>query len=65
MPDWFVSLHPVWQALLAGLFTWGVTALGADLEQARERAYEAVARISFENSYYRTDIAVKGLRRTQ
>jgi ZIP family zinc transporter len=29
MPDWFVSLHPVWQALLAGMFTWGVTALGA------------------------------------
>jgi len=29
MIDWFVALHPVWQALLAGLFTWGVTALGA------------------------------------
>ena len=43
----------------------GVTALGADLAQARERAYEAAARISFDNSYYRTDIAVKGLRRTQ
>ena len=28
-PDWFVSLHPVWQALMAGMFTWGVTALGA------------------------------------
>ena len=28
-PDWFVSLHPVLQALLASLFTWGVTALGA------------------------------------
>ena len=31
MPDWFVSLHPIWQALLAGLFTWGVTALGASV----------------------------------
>jgi ZIP family zinc transporter len=29
MSQWFVSLHPVWQALLAGLFTWGVTATGA------------------------------------
>jgi len=27
--DWFVGLHPVAQALLATLFTWGVTALGA------------------------------------
>jgi ZIP family zinc transporter len=27
--DWFVGLHPVVQALLATLFTWGVTALGA------------------------------------
>lgn len=26
---WFSALHPVSQALLAGLFTWGVTALGA------------------------------------
>lgn len=29
MTAWFVSLHPVWQALLAGVFTWGVTASGA------------------------------------
>jgi ZIP family zinc transporter len=28
---WFVELHPVIQALLATLFTWGVTALGAAL----------------------------------
>ena len=27
----FASLHPVTQALLAGLFTWGVTAVGAGL----------------------------------
>ncbi len=27
--SWFLALHPVWQALLGGLFTWGVTALGA------------------------------------
>jgi phosphoribosylamine--glycine ligase len=42
----------------------GVTALGSDLSQARERAYRAVERIHFENSYFRKDIAVKGLRRS-
>lgn len=41
----------------------GVTAMGADLEEARSRAYRAVERIRFENSYFRTDIACKGLRR--
>lgn len=29
MIAWFAGLHPVVQALLAGLFTWSVTALGA------------------------------------
>jgi ZIP family zinc transporter len=29
MVQWFTSLHPVTQALLAGLFTWGITAIGA------------------------------------
>jgi ZIP family zinc transporter len=29
MYDWFTSLHPVYQALLAGLFTWFITAAGA------------------------------------
>lgn len=29
MTDWFTTLHPVLQALLAGIFTWSVTALGA------------------------------------
>lgn len=28
---WFAALHPILQALLATLFTWGVTALGASL----------------------------------
>ncbi|MCB9313496.1 MAG: ZIP family metal transporter [Lewinellaceae bacterium] len=28
---WFVDLHPAYQALIATLFTWGVTALGAAL----------------------------------
>jgi ZIP family zinc transporter len=31
MPDWFLELGPIHQALLATLFTWFVTALGASL----------------------------------
>ena len=27
--DWFINLSPPFQALMAGCFTWGVTALGA------------------------------------
>lgn len=41
----------------------GVTALGADLGSARERAYAAVSKITFENAFFRTDIGNKGLRR--
>ena len=29
--QWFVDLYPVWQALIATFFTWGVTALGSAL----------------------------------
>ncbi len=29
--EWFKALSPVWQALLATLFTWGLTAAGAGL----------------------------------
>jgi phosphoribosylamine--glycine ligase len=52
------------QTVSSGGRVLGVTALGADLHEARDRAYRAVERIHFENSYYRTDIAVKGLRRS-
>lgn len=31
IPNWFFELHPVMQALYGGLFTWGVTSLGASL----------------------------------
>lgn len=31
LPDWFLELNPLVQALIGGLFTWGVTALGASL----------------------------------
>ena len=34
----------------------GVTALGRDLHEAREKAYEATAWVDFENKYMRTDI---------
>lgn len=36
-----------------------VTATGADLATARERAYEAVSRIRLDGSHHRTDIAAK------
>ncbi|MCX4526684.1 MULTISPECIES: phosphoribosylamine--glycine ligase [unclassified Streptomyces] len=36
-----------------------VTATGADLAQARERAYKAVGRIRLDGSQHRTDIAAK------
>lgn len=29
--DWFITLHPVWQGLLATLFTYSITILGASL----------------------------------
>ncbi|WP_020472167.1 phosphoribosylamine--glycine ligase [Zavarzinella formosa] len=40
----------------------GVTALGDTLADARKRAYEAVAKISFKGAHYRTDIGDKGLK---
>jgi phosphoribosylamine---glycine ligase len=41
----------------------GVTALGANLDAAVQRAYEAVARISFDGMQYRKDIGQKALAR--
>jgi phosphoribosylamine--glycine ligase len=38
-----------------------VTALGSTLEAARDRAYEAVSRIDFENCHYRRDIALSAV----
>ncbi len=40
-----------------------VTGHGWSLEKARERAYKAVDKISFEGKMYRTDIANKGLKK--
>ncbi len=39
MPDRLEQLHPVFAALLAGLFTWGVTALGASLVFTTRRVH--------------------------
>ncbi|HET8645702.1 MAG TPA: phosphoribosylamine--glycine ligase [Vicinamibacteria bacterium] len=41
----------------------GVTALGANLEQAIERAYVAVGKVHFEGMHYRRDIGRKALAR--
>jgi phosphoribosylamine--glycine ligase len=40
----------------------GVTGLGPDLHAARERAYEAVARIRWPGEHHRTDIALDAVR---
>jgi phosphoribosylamine--glycine ligase len=41
----------------------GVTAIGRDVSQARDRAYEAVRMIRFYRAHWRTDIAAKAIRR--
>ena len=41
----------------------GVTALGSDIKEAIDRAYEAVSKISWEGVHYRRDIGRKALRR--
>jgi phosphoribosylamine--glycine ligase len=41
-----------------------VTALGLTIEDARQRAYDAVSRIHFENCYYRRDIALSAVAAT-
>jgi len=41
----------------------GVTALGSNLEAAVERAYEGVAKVSFEGMHYRSDVGRKALAR--
>ena len=47
--------------LTAGGRVLGVTALGNTIAEAQKRAYEAVEHITFENAYYRTDIAHRAL----
>ncbi len=40
----------------------GVTALGGNIEQAAQRAYEAVRRIHFDGAQFRRDIAARAIR---
>jgi phosphoribosylamine--glycine ligase len=40
----------------------GVTARASDLKSAVARAYDAVAKISFDGARYRTDIAARALK---
>jgi phosphoribosylamine--glycine ligase len=40
----------------------GVTAIGASIVEAKKQAYEAAAKISFEGSHYRRDIADKAIK---
>jgi phosphoribosylamine--glycine ligase len=41
----------------------GVTALGSDIEAAKDEAYNAIERIHFEGMYFRKDIADKAIKR--
>ncbi|MFC0213387.1 phosphoribosylamine--glycine ligase [Paenibacillus chartarius] len=40
----------------------GITGLGRDIREARERAYAEADKIRFEGKHYRTDIAMKALK---
>lgn len=40
----------------------GVTSIGANVREARDKAYQAVEQIQFEGAHYRKDIAQKALR---
>jgi phosphoribosylamine--glycine ligase len=51
------------QIMTAGGRVLAVTALGATIEAARTRAYEAVSRIHFEGCHYRRDVALSVVRR--
>ena len=41
----------------------GVTAIGKDIIEARDRAYEAIRAIHFHRAHWRTDIGAKAIRR--
>jgi len=47
------------EVLTAGGRVLNVSALGEDFRQARQRAYEAAERISFQDRYFRRDIALR------
>jgi phosphoribosylamine--glycine ligase len=47
------------KVVTAGGRVLGISALGRDVRQARERAYEAAEKVSFEGKHMRRDIALK------
>jgi len=49
------------EVVSAGGRVLGVTALGDDLRQAKDRAYAAIDKIHFEDMYYRRDIGWRAL----
>jgi phosphoribosylamine--glycine ligase len=51
------------EVVSAGGRVLGVTALGETIREAKDRAYEAVAKIHFQDAYCRTDIAQKAIDR--
>lgn len=51
------------QIVTSGGRVLGVTALGVNIKQARDRAYEALQKIHFEGMHYRKDIAWRALQR--
>ena len=38
-----------------------VVAMGDTMQEARDRAYDNARRVTFENAYYRTDIALEAV----
>ncbi|MBU1733894.1 MAG: phosphoribosylamine--glycine ligase [Verrucomicrobia bacterium] len=53
------------QIVTSGGRVLGVTALGRTLAETAEKAYQVVARITFQDAHYRRDIAAKGISRTK
>ncbi|MBW8870038.1 MAG: phosphoribosylamine--glycine ligase, partial [Acidobacteriales bacterium] len=53
------------QIVTSGGRVLGVTASGDSLEEALERAYEAMAQIQFDGIYYRRDIGHRALKKSQ
>jgi phosphoribosylamine--glycine ligase len=49
------------RVVTAGGRVLGVTAIGADLAAARDRAYEAVSRIRWDGEHHRSDIAADAI----
>jgi phosphoribosylamine--glycine ligase len=50
------------ELLTSGGRVLGITSLGETIEEAQSKAYEAIKKISFDNMYYRKDIANKALK---